>query len=213
VNPRSGPDLDPADCRLICQSVLRNTNLRVLELRAKEARGDTLDDVVAHPSLRRLLVSADEWSDECVGSVARQLRTNTTLESLHAVKRNDDPAPCFRPIAHVLETYNVTLRKVTLRWGFPIPIRAEHALEAGVLAQLRRRNRRIRRAVEQLEPRSYHVAPASLWPHALGLVSPIPTLVYRFLRIGNVNTLCGLLQPGSAAFGTKRGRRASSSQT
>jgi hypothetical protein len=61
--------------------------------------------------------------------------------------------------------------------------------------RLRRRNRRIRRAIELLEPRSYHVASARLWPHALGMVSPLPTLANRFVRKGALNTLCDLLTP------------------
>jgi hypothetical protein len=54
----------------------------------------------------------------------------------------------------VLETNNVALRKVSFRWGVNIPFPPEHALEYQVLTRLRRRNRLIRQAIEQLEPRS-----------------------------------------------------------
>jgi hypothetical protein len=163
---------------------------------------------VAASSLRRLEVIAEEWSDECVAGVARQLRTNTTLESLQIINSHSDDghSPLFRPIAEVLETYNFTLRKVTIRLGIPIPRQAEHELEDRVLTELRRRNRLFRRAIEQhLEPRGYHVSPASLWPRALGTVSVLPTLVYRLLRNGDLNALSDHLQPGRAARGTKRG--------
>jgi hypothetical protein len=68
------------------------------------------------------------------------------------------------------------------------------------------RNRRIRRALEQLQ--GYHVAPTnSLWPRVLGVFSPLPTLLYRFLRKGEVNLLGSLLQrDGSARGHKKRGR-------
>lgn len=107
-------------------------------------------------------------------------------------RRHDDPSPFFRPITQVLETYNVTLRKVCFRWF--IPQQPEHVMEERVLAGLRRRNRLIRRGIGQLEPRSYHVVPTSLLPRMLGMVSPLPTILYRFLRKGNLNTLCGLVQ-------------------
>jgi hypothetical protein len=208
VDPLTGPELDADDCRRICQSALRNTHIRVLHLRAKDVSADTLDDVVAHSTLTKLVVSADEWSDECVTRVTKQLRANTTLERLYVIKRKDeDPSPFFRPLAHVLETYNVTLRKVGLRWF--IPQKAEHVMEERVLTGLRRRNRLIRQAIDQLEPRSYHVVPATLLPRMLGMASPLPTVLYRFLRKGDLNTLCDLLRPRGSARGPKRVREQS----
>ena len=118
MDPPTGAEWEADECRLICQAAIGNTNLRVLDLRAKDALADTLDDAVAHSSLQRLKVRADEWSEECVASVARQLRTNTTLEHLHVMKGGwgGNPALAFLRIVEVLETYNVTLRKVRFRW-------------------------------------------------------------------------------------------------
>jgi hypothetical protein len=192
VNPLQGPKLGPDDCKSICQSMLRNTHIRVLHLHVKEALADTFDDIVARCSLTKLVVIADEWSEECVASVARQLRINTSLERMYAIKRGFEPTPFFRPIVEVLETYNITLRKVEFHWFNEQDARS--TFEKHILALLRRRNRWIRRAMEQLEPRSYHLAPPSLWPLALRMVSPLPTLVFRFLRKGDLNTLCGLVQ-------------------
>jgi hypothetical protein len=50
------------------------------------------------------------------------------------------------------------------------------------------RNARIRRGLRQL--RGYHVAPVALVPAVLELVSDLPTLVYRFVRLGDINALC-----------------------
>jgi hypothetical protein len=55
--------------------------------------------------------------------------------------------------------------------------------------ELLHRNRRIQKALEYLHPRRYHVAPTSLWPTALGMVSSLPTLLFRFLRQGDLNAL------------------------
>jgi hypothetical protein len=80
-------------------------------------------------------------------------------------------------------TYNVTLEIVEVgsaRYGSAV---------ARTIDGLLRRNGRIRRALEHLKPREYHVAPASLWPSTLEMVSRLPTLMYRFLRRGDLNAL------------------------
>jgi hypothetical protein len=56
---------------------------------------------------------------------------------------------------------------------------------------LLRRNERIRRAHDDLQ--DYHVSPSVLWPSVLGRVSGLPTLLYQFLRQGDVNALADLL--------------------
>jgi hypothetical protein len=56
---------------------------------------------------------------------------------------------------------------------------------------LLRRNERIRQALDDLQ--DYHVSPSVLWPSVLGMVSGLPTLLYRFLRQGDVNALVDLL--------------------
>jgi hypothetical protein len=205
------------ECKCICRAVVAsgNTNLRSLELSVKEAFAETLDRVVTASTLRVLAVAARNLSDEFIVSLTKQLRTNTTIEHLRVYRftltERPDDAPGrgsqgFRYIEETLETYNFTLRKVL--WLFSLPNSAKERIERRILMCLLRRNRRIRRALRQLEPRGFHLDTASLWPHALGMVSPLPTLVYRFLRRGNA---IDLLRPDDGSMNVKkRGRPARS---
>jgi hypothetical protein len=205
-SPRRG--LEAVYCKLICQAVRHNTNLRVLNLGVKETFADTVDQVASSSTLRELVVSAEDLSDECVASIATQLRTNTTMQLIFLCKAAKalpgHRSRPFRPIMETLETYNFTLQNATWNWEDP----QQDALRGNdhnFLVNVMGRNKRIHRALEQLQ--GYHVAPVILWPRVLGMVSPLPTLLYRFLRKGDVNTLSSLLErDGSATGQKKRGR-------
>jgi hypothetical protein len=188
-------------CKRILQAVAsgNNTNLRVLKVGVAETFADSLDHAVASPRLRKLSVDASKLSHESLARMTKQLRTNTTMKSLH-VSCSTMGLPTFRLIKEALETYNYTLRDVT--WCF----RTERSDEVRTLARLLHRNRRIRRAVGRLGPRRYHVPEARrLLPLALGILSGIPALVYRLLRQGNVGDLCDILLPkGSPARENKK---------
>jgi hypothetical protein len=111
----------------------------------------------------------------------------------------------FRPIMETLETFNFTLRTVTWYWEDPQQDVLRHS-DHNFLVNVMARNSRIHRALEQLP--GYHVAPTVLWPRVLGMVSPLPTLLYRFLRKGGVNALCTLLEQDGPAKGQKKRGRA-----
>jgi hypothetical protein len=202
VYPSGG--LTPDDARCICQAVSNNTNLRQLGLRFREVFGDSLDHVVTPSSLLRGLTVAVETaaSDAFLRSLARQLRTNTALAELriwHGWSKGPqedwpDQLHLFRPLLDALETYNYSLVQIEVLTFpyFPGATALFERLRVRLDAYARR-NRRIQRALAQLEHRSYRVRPANAGL-VLGAVSALPTLVYRIVRRGNVNTLCDLVQ-------------------
>lgn len=193
--------LDAADGRLICDAVARNGNLRVLKIHVTEILDDALDRVASSLSSLRELEVRGTFSELSVSNLATQLRTNAkltrlTLEHIKYVHPSKISPALFRPLEDALEASNFSLVHLELTYivlGLDGPPFAE-AQEAE-LDRLVRRNRRIQRVLDQLEPRTYHVSPISLWPSVLEVVSPLPTLVYRYLRKGDVNKLCDLLRP------------------
>ena len=176
----------------------------------KESFADTLDQVASSSTLRELVVAVDNFSDACVASIAKEMRTNTAMESIVLVEAAQDPSGQqsrpFLPIAQTLETYNFTLQNVMWFGADYGPDMPRRHPDHDFLVSVMDRNRRIRRALEQLQ--GYHVAPTnSLWPRVLGVFSPLPTLLFGFLRKGEVNLLGSLLQrDGSARGHKKRGR-------
>lgn len=214
IQPSGGFGAD--DARIIGQSVSHNKNLRVLTLHFREVFADSLDQVVATSSLRELTVMVDTAaSDAFLGRLARQLRTNTALVELeicHGFAKGPqadwpDQLHLFRPLLDAMETYNFTLVQVGVSTD-PFFLDAAALFERlrVRLAFYTRRNGRIRRALQQLGPRNYHVGPPSLWPLVLETMSSLPTLLYRIVRKGNVSTLCDLVQPDNVLRLTTRSR-------
>jgi hypothetical protein len=185
--------LDASDLKLICQALPRNTKLRTFIAKTKEVLPDTLDGIASSSSLRHIMVySGSTFPDECLASIARQLKTNTTLEQLY-LRRMENDSKFYRPgrflpLEEVLETHNFTLRTIGVEGSIP------RWDEQDFVEEILRRNVRIQQALGQLGPQGYHVTPTVLVPNVFGMVSGIPTLLYRFLRSGNVNALCDLLQ-------------------
>jgi hypothetical protein len=196
-----GSSAGDVDVSILCRSVSRNSNLRVLHIRVKDISADALALVACSSSPLRELMVCSVFSDLSMASLASQLRTNTTLTRLtlrheafgeHSRKIRRDR---FRPIEDALETYNYSLLDVDVQqWLMDRPRPPFYVFSTTRVDRLVRRNRWIQRALQQLEPRSYHVSPTSLWPSVLEVVSPLPTLVYRFLRKGDVNKLWDLLR-------------------
>jgi hypothetical protein len=186
--------LDKDACRHIFSSLQDNSNLRRLEAWVEEVYDE--HDVPILPSgpnsrssLRRLDLDVKKWTDEGKSSLARQLRTNTGLEKLVVEYFATKIRVRQRPWVEVLESHNYTLRVLRERnrnWE----ARARRLRDGRVFACLRR-NERIRQALHDL--REYHVSPAVLLPRVLEMVSGLPTLLYRFVRLGDVNTLGDLL--------------------
>jgi hypothetical protein len=170
------------------------TSLRWLRIEVADRLADTLDQVAVSSSLKHLAVEfGNPVSDETVVRIITQLRTNTTLTSLSLTQPTFRPwmdrPELFRPIASVLDTYNFTLKTVELA-----PSLAGSAVVLRI-NDLLRRNRRIRRALQRLlQPRGCRASPPpTLLPEALGTVSSFPTLLYRFLRKGDLTKLSDLL--------------------
>jgi hypothetical protein len=188
LNARMGMDRDA--CRQIFDSLQHNTTLRTLEVRVEEAYDDgalTLPTNKAS-SLRHLLIDVETWTREGKSSVAWQLKTNTLLENLQVVHRNTiHLTHC--PWVEMLESHNFTLRSLREQPRSRYGVRAAHM--GDVIPRYLRRNGRIQQALDGL--RGYHVAPAVLWPRVLGMVSGLPALLYRFVRLGDLNALVDLL--------------------
>jgi hypothetical protein len=200
---------DPGSGKLLFEAVPHAMSLRYLRIILMECSADALDGAAASPALKSLWVDSETpFPDEAVRSLSKQLRTNTTLTDLflglarYRLPREGDPE-LFRPLAHVLDTYNFTLERVS--------VGPAYAGSAAVrtIDDLLRRNGRIRTALDHWQPRDYHVSPASLWPVALAMVRRLPTLLYRFVRKGDLNLLGDHFAPrggGSVLVRKKRGR-------
>jgi hypothetical protein len=214
-----GLGLDAGSCQLLCQSLPGNTTLRVLDVLVHEVFANTLDSVATAASsssswLRDLTVRVyNPISDECVESLARQLRTNTTMTRLRLLHANADPLTdrpdhLFRPIEDVLDTYNFALAAVTVAPPIDGPPSAQCRIDGLV-----RRNQRIKRALWMWQrPSSSRAAsPAGLWPQLLAPAGILPTLLYRLVRHGDANELCQLLvsRRHRTTCAKKRGRTAS----
>jgi hypothetical protein len=180
------------DCQRIFQSLVENTHLQGLAIHPIEVSDCALclaSD--AAPALRALHVEG-RFTQGAVASAARQLRTNTTLVELEIASSTfyRDLVCAIEP---VLATYNFTLRR--LRIHDPSPSRRGSNPGAlfrnSSIPRSLRRNERIRQALEQLP--TYRVTPTARWPLVLGLVSDLPTLLYRFLRRGDINALGDLV--------------------
>jgi hypothetical protein len=216
VNPigfdSSDAALDAESCKIICREAAKSPDLRALKIRVKEGHDDALDDVAASSSSLAELTVLGLLSDASVAGLAKQLRTNTTMTKLVLLSRTADPASDyperFWPIASVLDTYNVTLENVELAYSV-----AGSAVVA-TINDLLRRNRGIRTALEHIQlSRGYNLAPAGLWPAALGRVRHFPTLLYRLVRKGSVDSPSDRLVghfggAGSATDRRRRGRSA-----
>jgi hypothetical protein len=215
VNPigsdSSDAALDADSCTIICHEAAKSPDLGALKIRVKEGHDDdALDDVAAPSSSLAELTVLGSLSEASVAGLARQLRTNTTMVKLVLLHRTADPASDnperFWPIANVLDTYNVTLENVELAYSV-----AGSAVVA-TINELLRRNRRIRTVLEHFQlSRNYNLAPAGLWPTALGRVSRLPTLLYRLLRNGSVDSpsdrLVGYFGGNGIAPGRRRRKR------
>jgi hypothetical protein len=117
----SGVDapMDADSCKTICRAASKCKNLRVLKIRANELHNDMMDDVAVSSSPLNEVWVGGFFSEESVASLARQLRSITTMTSLVLFHRTRDPpsseeAERFRPIANVLDIFNFTLERVSL---------------------------------------------------------------------------------------------------
>lgn len=185
--------LSPEDFRLISEGLSSNTNLQSLSVQLAQVLPDTLERAVASTSPLFSLHVKAYLGKEPVKSLALQLRTNVTLVELTVSQQYSvSNASHYDPIADTLQTFNFTLLRFvhgTLHsWSWDVSRHTVPGGDGGRIGKCLRRNERIRRALQQLS--NYHVPSTRLWPSVLEMVSPLPTLLYRFLRKGNVQALC-----------------------
>jgi hypothetical protein len=188
LKARMGIDRDA--CRQLFCSLQCNSNLRRLDVRVEEAYDDgalTLPTNKAS-SLRQLSIDVETWTREGKASLAGQLKTNALLEALQVIHRNAIRIT-HRPWVEMLASHNFTLRSLREQSCGRYGVRRPHMGDR--IPCYLNRNERIQQALGGLP--GYHVASAVLWPHVLGMVSGLPALLYRFVRLGDLNALVDLL--------------------
>jgi hypothetical protein len=169
-------------------SLQHNTTLRRLEVGVREVH----DDVRILPpssSIRTLHIAIGTWTDEAKRILANQLKTNTVLEELRVLQQARTPD--HLPWVEMLGSHNYALLVLTEGHARDIHQGRAGVGDERVVAYLRR-NERIRGGLDQLRG-TYHVSPAALLPRVLHVVRALPTLIYRFVRTGNVDALADLL--------------------
>jgi hypothetical protein len=188
-------DDDTADdaCRILCDGCAHNEHIKSLTLCDeflvidKGALEGAVGPAAAATTLAHLGLSG-AWTVAGFADLMFQLRTNETLETCsanHAVTAaadDEDPAVPFALVEELLLTYNCTLRTLytdSLSETAHVD-RINHLLHC---------NQKVRKARDHLEKRNYAVGPVAAWPHALERVQRFPTLVYRFIRRGNLPVL------------------------
>jgi hypothetical protein len=190
LNAREKMDRDA--CRQIFESLQCNTHLRSLEVAVEEVYdGALLLPSQEASSLRRLRIQAERWTWQGKVSLANQMKTNHTLEELRVVSVTPGEGLSGHPWVEALQAHNYTLLVLSENAEYGHRPNNRDGMGNERVVALLRRNRRIRQALDQLQ--GYHVSPTILLPALLEMVSGLPTLLYRFVRLGNVNSLCELL--------------------
>jgi hypothetical protein len=188
MNARKGIDRDT--CRQLFRSLQYNSNLRRLDVSVEEV----YDDGALHlptnegSALRHLSIDVETWTREGKASLARQLKTNALLEALQVIHRNTIRIT-HRPWVEMLASHNFTLRSLREQSCSRYGVRRPHMGDR--IPRYLNRNGRVQQALGGLP--GYHVALAVLWPRVLGMVSGLPALLYRFVRLGDLNALVDLL--------------------
>jgi hypothetical protein len=189
-------------CRHIFDSLQDNTLLWSLEVGMEEVYDDALILPTNKASaLRRLSIDVQRWTLEGKASLARKLKTNTLLKDLLVVHRNTIGLT-HRPRIELLQSHNFTLRTVREQFHTRNGLRA--APMGDLLPRYLSRNGRIRKALDDL--RGYHVSTAAPRPRVLEMVSGIPTLLYRFVRWGDINAWVDLVVAAHSSSTNKRSR-------
>jgi hypothetical protein len=139
-------------------------------------------------TVRSLAVDA-AWTDAGMVELFRQLRANVSLRVLD-VRGSVSDLRIFELLEELLSTYNFTITRIGR--GVPKYYKRRRIIEAILL-----RNERVRKMNDQLRIRNYHVQERNVWPRVLRDTGTFPTLVYRFLRAGNVVGLADQVRSNS----------------
>jgi hypothetical protein len=180
--------LDRSECRQMFEGVRRSLKLRSLEVRVKEAYDDALllPNRPLSSSLRVLVIHLQEFTQEGMRFLAQQLKTNTLLEKVSVFHATTMTSLDHMPWIDMLTTYNFTLR--TLQEGSNVGPWSDRDLRSAEIDACLRRNKRIGKGLQKLKG-TYHVSPPALLPLVLEMVKTLPTLLYRFVRRGDINAL------------------------
>jgi hypothetical protein len=206
-------DHDDRDaCRILCDACAHNEHIDSLVLHDgsmvidRGAMAGALGPTAPKTLARLELHGA--WTSAGIADALFHLRTNETLERFIAKHRVADadaggPVPAvdvpYEWVEELLLKYNCTLRSLdVLSTTHPhlLLVRTRHLLHGNLYAREARRH---------LENRNYAIEPLAVWPRALERVARFATLVYRFVRRGNVAALSDHLRRSSRT-GTKRVR-------
>jgi hypothetical protein len=139
-------------------------------------------------TVRSLAVDA-AWTDAGMVELFRQLRANVSLRVLD-VRGSVSDLRIFELLEELLSTYNFTITRIGR--GVPKYYKRRRIIEAILL-----QNERVRKVNDQLQVRNYHVQERNVWPRVLRDVGTFPTLVYRFMRKGNLVALSDQVRSNS----------------
>jgi hypothetical protein len=196
--------LDADGCKRICDSIQENEHLRGLSLgQWFYPRADTFVHALSKRSTLTSLFVRANWSVVGFSSLVECLRANETLEELdlEGELMSHDQAFDYNLVEELLTTYNFTLQRFAMRRVYDDMNEGMYIPAQGWINALLKRNDSVREANAQLQARQYHIGQRSIWPEAMGRVSRMPTLLYRFLRKGNADALAVHMQAWHA---TKR---------
>jgi hypothetical protein len=188
-------------CRVLCDACARSGSMDRLTLSDNSVivdRGAVAGALGPDSTLACLRIHG-AWTAAGGADLVFQLRTNERLETCD-VSTTSAAAPGFPydSVEELLRTFNCTLRTLYVD-SLTRPALADR------IRHLLRRNHGVRNARGHLEKRNYAVGPVAAWPRALEAVGRFPTLVYRFVRRGNLPVLSAHLLV--ATEGANRGRR------
>jgi hypothetical protein len=137
------------------------------------------------------------------------LRVNTALQRVDIAQERGFPAEQREPVLDLLRTYNFALQSVHMaaRWlmltrSYQIPI-----------DELLQHNCFVKGVVERLEGAEYHISRRAVWPALMQEFVTISTLLYRFVRRGNLEQFAEqAVLVGAAAAETPNDRKRSRDQ-
>lgn len=182
--------LDSEGLRLVCEGAGANEHIESLTFHddAIVPAGTVVAAVAPMSTLKHFIVKARSWSREAFIELVLALRVNTILTHVY-LGQNGEFTDAH--LVHVLlHTYNFTLPSLCLDtiWRGPNMAASRHpAYQDEVpIDALLRRNRRVRNVVDELEAENYRVSGQAAWSLALQEIRTFPTLLYRFVRKGNL---------------------------
>jgi hypothetical protein len=175
-------------CKMLCDGVLQNAHLR--ELWVAHVDTAAFAPAVSRGSpLERLTIGID-WTEEGFFSLVEGLRTNERMKRVKFFFRGWPPYESPALLEDLVLRHNFTLRGLVFD---------KHDMLQDRIDDLLKRNAIVRKTNRRLARRQYRVARRSVWPEVLGRVSRMPSLVYRFLRRGNVDAFCDQIAIAASA--------------